>query len=145
MEENKVSEEYFDKIDFSLMAIMFILIIFLTLIMSITIVLRYDESKAQYAVMRAIGIRSSNVMKIFIYEALYLSIISALITVPLSILGTFIIYKSFISQSVFFIYKIPVFLIAMPIVCFIIVSIISYLPVILKMQKESIAEVIKYE
>ena len=51
VEENKVSEEYFDKIDFSLMAIMFILIIFLTLIMSITIVLRYDESKAQYAVM----------------------------------------------------------------------------------------------
>ena len=145
VEENKVSEEYFDKIDFSLMAIMFILIIFLTLIMSITIVLRYDESKAQYAVMRAIGIRSSNVMKIFIYEALYLSIISALITVPLSILGTFIIYKSFISQSVFFIYKIPVFLITMPIVCFIIVSIISYLPVILKMQKQSIAEVIKYE
>lgn len=145
LEENKISEEYFKKIDFSLMTIMTILIIFLTLIMSITIILRYNESKSQYAVMRAIGIRPSNIMKIFICEALYFSAISSLITIPLSILGTFIVYKNFINQSVFFIYKTPIVPIAIPILCFIIVSIISYLPVIYKMQRESIAEVIKHE
>lgn len=144
IEQNEIANEYLSNIYWSIIFILFILLVFLSLIMIMTTLLRYEESKNQYAILKSLGISSHKVMRIFMYEAIVISATSTLIALPLSIVSTYFAYIFIIANSTFFLYSIPVSIIITPIITLIFISIISYIPVLYKMNKDSIVNMLKH-
>jgi ABC-type antimicrobial peptide transport system permease subunit len=144
-EANETSRNYFSLLQYSISSVLITLVVFLALIMTLTTYLRYEESKNQYAVLRAIGVDAHRVIRIFMYEAGFVSAISTILIIPLSVLGSYVVYNILARNTLFFFFQIPYIAISIPIVAFAIISLVAYLPAIVKMQREAIANVLKYD